>query len=165
MRKRFLLAVVISFLCVSGFYSNNALAQANRTKAKSLESLTKYVGKYANDKALRHPTLRRSLVRLIGRDASKLSHYTLVQGPIDMVSGDVVIAGCAPHECPDKAAVVVAQLETGEVHAAILERGEIVVYTRQKTREYLPEGLQDWIRDTVQYQLNELGIRLRVQYR
>ncbi len=56
-------------------------------------------------------------------------------------------------------------LATNEVHAAIFENEEIVIYSKQKTYDYLPEGLKDWVTTTTQYQKDELGIRVKVRYR
>ena len=162
--------VVLAVLCLGAFLSTGVSAQKKQVKkqvnSSSLKTLKNYVGEIANTKVLKNSAFRKLLIGLVGSSRVKtIEHYTIVQGPVDMISGDVVISGCAPHECSDKSAIVVAVLAMNEVHAAIFENGEIVIYSKQKTYNYLPEGLKNWVTTTTQYQRDELGIRVKVRYR
>ncbi|MDQ3800630.1 MAG: hypothetical protein M3384_14370 [Acidobacteriota bacterium] len=165
------LLITFAVLCLGSFFSVDVLAQQKKRVKKqsnstSLKALKNYAGEYANDKVLKNSVLRKLLVGLVGSSKLKtIEHYTTVAGPVDMISGDIVVSGCAPHQCSDKSAVVVAVLATNEVHAAIFENEEIVIYSKQKTYDYLPEGLKDWVTRTTQYQRDEIGIRVKVRYR
>ena len=167
--KKFLLVIFAAF-CLGIFFFTDVSAQKKhakkQTNSSSLKTVKNYVGEIANDKVLKNTAFRKLLISLVGSGKVKtIEHYTTVQGPVDMISGDVVISGCAPHECSDKSAVVVAVLATNEVHAAIFENEEIVIYSKQKTYDYLPEGLKNWITTTTQYQRDEIGVRVKVRYR
>ncbi len=165
-----ILLVIFAVLCLGALFSADILAQKKQikkqTNSTSLKSLKNYVGKYANEKVLKNSAFRKLLIGLVGNSKVRvIEHYTIVAGPVDMISGDVIISGCAPHECSDKSAIVVAVLATNEVHVAIFENEEIVIYSKQKTYDFLPEGLKDWVMKTIQYQRDELGIRVKVRYR
>ncbi len=168
--KKFLL-VILTVFCLGAFFSADVSAQKKRVKKQtnltSLKSLKNYVGEDDGwDKAFKNSALRKLLSALAGtRKIETIQHYTTVGGGVDMISGDVVISGCAPHECSDKSAIVIAVLATNEVHAAIFENEEIIIYSKQKTYDYLPSSLKDWITTTTQYQRDELGVRVKVRYR
>jgi hypothetical protein len=167
--KKFLL-IILTMFCLGAFFSADVSAQKKRVKKQtnstSLKSVKNYVGEYANRKVLRNTALRKLLVSLVGSSKVKtIEHYTTVASPVNMISGDVVVSGCAPHECSDKSAVVVVALATEEVHAAIFENEEIVIYSKQKTYDYLPQGLKEWVTTTTQYQRDEIGVRVKVRYR
>jgi hypothetical protein len=112
---------------------------------RAFTDLRRHVGKYQNSGALRNVALRRALSGLGISDHRKLDHYTGVAGPVALEGDDVLIAGCAPHQCMDMAAAVVASLASGEVHAAVEERGVITIYSKQKVYERLPAGLKNWV--------------------
>lgn len=154
--------IAVCILFMFGLGHEVAGQKRQTPKPASLDSLRKYVGKIANDKILVNPIVRKELILLMGASRYKLlNHYTLVQSGVDMISGDIVASGCAPHECGDKSAVVVVQLESKQVHAAIFQNETVTVFSKQKTLEYLPNGLTDWITLLKQNQL-EYGVRVRV---
>jgi hypothetical protein len=112
---------------------------------RTFQDLRRLVGKYENAAALRNVALRRGLAAIGLRDYRKLNYYTEVQGPIALEGGDITIAGCAPHQCMDKGAGFVVGLASGEVHAAVLEGGFIILYSKVKDYERLPAGLKNWV--------------------
>lgn len=162
---RSLISSVVIIVCIVFLFgSGHKVAGQKRQPPKpaGLDSLRKYVGKIANDKILVNPIVRKELIALMGASRYKLlDHYMLVQSGVDMISGDIVASGCAPHECGDKSAVVVVQLETKQIHAAIFQNETVTVYSKQKTFEYLPNGLTDWVTLLKHNQL-EYGVRVKV---
>jgi hypothetical protein len=130
----------------------------------AFRDLRRLVGKYQNGAALRNVALRRALAALGLRDLRKLEHYSGVQGPIALEGDDVTIAGCAPHQCLDKSAAIVASTASGEVHAAVKENGVVQIYSRQKVYERLPAGLKVWMAEELE-NAREFGIRLEIRYR
>jgi hypothetical protein len=131
---------------------------------RAFQDLRRFVGKYQNSAVLRNAALRRALAGLGLREFRKLDHFMGVQGPVALEGDDVMIAGCAPHQCLDKSAAVVASTASGEVHAAVKEGGIILLYSRQKTYERLPAGLKNWVAEEVANSLDS-GVRLAVRYR
>ncbi len=145
--------------------ASNVSAQRSAARQTDLKATLKpYVGEYANQKVLKHPIVHRLLADLVGlKKVKTIEHYTLAAGPVDMISGDVVVSGCAPHECSDKSAVVVIVPFTKKTHAAILQNSEIMIYSTEKTYHYLPDGLRNWITIQIAKQL-EVGVQIKVRY-
>lgn len=131
----------------------------------TFRDLRRFVDKYESEAALRNTALRRALARIGLSDYRKLEHYTGVAVPVALEGDDVLISGCAPHQCMDMGVGIVASLASGEVHAAVLEGGFITIYSRQKTYERLPAGLKNWVSETIQSAREFGGPVPRVRYR
>jgi hypothetical protein len=131
----------------------------------TFRDLRRFVGKYESSAALRNVTLRRALAGIGLRDYGKLNHYTGVASPVALEGDDLLIAGCAPHQCMDMAVGIVASLASGEVHAAVLEGGIITIYSHQKMYERLPAGLKNWVAETIESAREFGGPVPQVRYR
>lgn len=131
----------------------------------AFRDLRRLIGKYENSAALRNVALRRALAGIGLRDYRKLDRYTGVAGPVALEGDDVLIAGCAPHQCMDMAAGIVASLASGEVHAAVLEGGFVTIYSRQKDYDRLPAGLKNWVAERIESAREFGGPIPQVRYR
>ncbi|MBA3769512.1 MAG: hypothetical protein H0X08_03270 [Blastocatellia bacterium] len=160
--RKYAIGFLIFLGCVS-LLSFSSFGQRKSPAAGSgLAGVKRYVGKVANDKVIANPAVRKELIAVMGaRRYRLLDHYTLVQSEVDMISGDVVASGCAPHECMEKSALVIVDIDGRKVHAAIFENPRLTIYSREKTFDFLPNGLTDWVRLLVQAQAED-GVRIRI---
>jgi hypothetical protein len=143
-----------------GFPSQRRIPSGGRTIA----DLRRFVGKYQNDAALRNTALRQALTTLGLTDFRMLEHYTAVSGGVGLEGDDIVIEGCAPHECMDKAAAVIVGLSSRAVHAAVLENGIITIYSNQRVYSRLPASLKVWMEELAQKALEFGGSKISTRF-
>ncbi|MEO6390662.1 MAG: hypothetical protein ABIP75_02350 [Pyrinomonadaceae bacterium] len=106
--------------------------------------LKKLVGKIYAESALRNRQVRRWLTLLGFRNIDLLTHYTLVGVPIELNGDDIMITGCAPHECY-KTSLVVASMKTMRVYVAIFDGSVASVYSHEKNWDGLPMPIRAWL--------------------
>jgi hypothetical protein len=133
----------IALLAVLLLYGQ-AWAQAPDAEAGK-QLLREFAGNEDTDALLNHPAVRPQLERLLGEELPHLMRNLDVRGAVDVLSGELVVDGNAPHQGTEEEAVVCVNIYGLEVNAAILSEGAITVYSRQKGYENLPRCIKDWI--------------------
>lgn len=130
----------MSLVCVS-ILAHIAVAQKQSGK---LDALKRYAGTDSVKTVLNNPTVKTQLANLLGKKRSVLDHYITVRGDINLIDGNLVIEGCAPHECDQKSGIIIIELQNGNVHAAIFEIDSVSIYSKLKDYEILPFRLREW---------------------
>ena len=91
---------------------------------------------------------------MMGKDYEHLNTNLMVTGPVDLISGSIVIEGNAPHQGGDEMAILDINLYTGIIRTAIYSRNKIIIYSDQEEYsnfidknkyEHLPISILDWI--------------------
>ena len=132
--------IILSLFCVL-VLAHFVVAQKQGGK---LDSLKRYAGTDSVETVLNNPTVKTQLANLLGKKRSVLDHYTTVRGDINLIDGNLVIEGCAPHECDQKSGIIIIELNSGQVHAAIFEIDSVSIYSKLKDYEILPFRLREW---------------------
>ncbi|MGB5324290.1 MAG: hypothetical protein WBN40_02545 [Pseudomonadales bacterium] len=107
--------------------------------------LKQYIGSYDTDALLRDPRIDGPLRTLLGEQYSQLINNLDVRGSVDLVSGDLSLAGNAIHGGGLEEAVVCVSLFDGAVSAALYTQGKISVYSRDQDYSAQPLCIKDWI--------------------
>ena len=109
--------------------------------------ISSHVGSYDIKAFLAEPSVRAELQTLAGRELQTIEDNLAVTGPVEFIGGALAVRGNAPHQGGEHAAVVCLQpLGTPpQVHAAVLERGAITIFTRQARYDFLPLCIRDWV--------------------
>jgi len=105
----------------------------------------KYVGTFDTDELLKEPKIRAELAQVLGQELRHLHSNLNTHGHVDFVGGSMAISGNAAHRGGEEEAVVCIDAHTMLVHAAILSRATITVFTRSKDYRSLPQCITDWI--------------------
>jgi len=109
-----------------------------------LDALKRYAGTDSVETVLNTPIVKTQLANLLGKKRSVLNHYITVRGDINLIDGNLVIEGCAPHECDQKSGIIIIELYNGNVHAALFEVNSVSIYSKLKDYEILPSRLREW---------------------
>ena len=120
-----------------------SLAQAPDATGKQL--LLKYTDSDDTDTLLHHPQVRPQLQKLLGTELPHLEENLDVSGPVDVVGGDLSIAGNAPHKGTEEEAVVCIGTYRLVVSAAIYSKGSVTVFSQTASYDDLPRCIKDWI--------------------
>ena len=98
-------------------------AESEETKlaanSESAERLKKYIGKYPRELFKKEPAIMKRLSVLLGKDYDLLELNMVVQGPIKMEEGALVMEGNAPHAGGFEDAYLAITLAGGKLHCAI----------------------------------------------
>jgi hypothetical protein len=103
-----------------------------------------FAGSADTDAFLRDPGVRAELVFLLGGSIAHLEANLYVRGEVDLVGGQLMLVGNAPHAGTEEEAVVCVAVHDGAVNAAILSAGAITVFTRAVAYDSLPLCIKDW---------------------
>ncbi len=104
-----------------------------------------FAGSADTDAFLRDPGLRAELVLLLGGSLAQLENNLSVRAEVDLVGGQLRLAGNAPHGGGEEEAVVCVAVYDGAVNAAILSAGAITVFTKSRDYAALPLCIKDWV--------------------
>ncbi|MGH8127148.1 MAG: hypothetical protein ACRETC_02120 [Gammaproteobacteria bacterium] len=117
-----------------------------------LVRLLTYAGEYKTTQLLNAAVVGDALKRLLGSEFAHLKRNLDVSGPVDLVSCDLIIAGNAPHQGGEENAIIVINVYSGAVAAAILSQSKIAIYADSaKTmagmtyEEAVPLAIKDWL--------------------
>ena len=122
-------------------YSEDTRQAAN---SESAERLKKYIGKYPRELFKKEPAIMKRLSVLLGKDYDLLELNMVVQGPIKMEEGALVMEGNAPHAGGAEDAYLAITLADGKLHCAILSSdfgGKLKKYSED------PKNMPAFIRD------------------
>ena len=131
-------------------FISNSLAQ----HVKEFSYLKKYAGEYSSNEILNDKKLKPIILKMMGVEYDHLVSNLSVGGPVDLISGDIVISGNAPHQGGEEMAILDINLYTGIIRAAIYSNNKIIVYSdKQKYDEFidknkydqLPVSILEWI--------------------
>lgn len=138
-------------LCIlSLLFISNTFAQ----HVKEFTYLKKYAGEYSADKVLNDKRIRPILIKMMGKDYEHLNTNLMVTGPVDLISGSIVIEGNAPHQGGEEMAILDINLYTGIIRTAIYSHNKIIIFSDQEKYskfidknkyEHLPISILDWI--------------------
>ncbi len=140
-----------SLLCIiTILFISNPFAQTS----KDYSYLKKYAGEYSSEKILGDKIIKPLLIKMMGKDYDHLTTNLLVTGPVDLISGSIVIDGNAPHMGGEEMAILDINLSTKVIRAAIFSKNKIIIYSDKEkydgiidknNYEHLPTSLLDWI--------------------
>ncbi|HEY6072701.1 MAG TPA: hypothetical protein VIV15_04715, partial [Anaerolineales bacterium] len=126
--------VVIGVVAV--FVSASA-AQGDDSAARARAMIAKWAGSYRTEGFLKEPAVHAELQALLGSEINHLMDNLNVRGGVDLSGETLSVNGNAPHQGTEEEAIVcvtVLPLKT-IVEAAILSKGTIAVYSREKQYE------------------------------
>ena len=135
-------------------------------KAEELPLLKKYAGEYSSQKVLNDKKIKPILTQMMGKEYEHLITNLLVTGPVDLISGSIVIQGNAPHQGGEEMAILDINLPTGIIRAAIFSNKKIVIYSDKEkydgildknSYEQLPTSILNWIIVTNSINPNQLN--------
>lgn len=141
-RKNLLALAALLLLCSS----STAIAQ------NSLGSLRSWAGKYPSETKGKSffdlPQIRTPLLRLLKRpDFNLLTKQYSVEAPIKEMGDYLGAKVCKPHDCGDKQAGFVINLNTGDVFVR-MQAGENVRWFASKGKETdLPQEVREFLGD------------------
>jgi len=104
-----------------------------------------FAGSADTDAFLRDPGLRAALTLLLGSSMAHLESNLSVRAEVDLVGGQLVLVGNAPHAGTEEEAVLCVAVHDGSVNAAILSAGAITVFTKSVDYASLPLCIKDWV--------------------
>lgn len=109
------------------------------------ERVFAFVTSFDTEGLLADPVVQAGLARLRGLPLEHLRRNLDVHGPVGYSSGLVFVQGNAPQRGGQENAFLGVNLHTGQVCAAFLTQGRIVVHANQGDYNALPDALRDWI--------------------
>ena len=78
------------------------------------------------------------------------------KGPVNSIDGFISVSGNAPHQGTEEEAVVCIGSSPENIHAAILSKGKITIYTKEEKYNYLPKCITGWVTDVLSlYRFNQ----------
>lgn len=112
-----------------------------------LRYLHKYIGTYQSEEGplFTDPTVKKAMAETFGDKLPHLLKNLEVRGPVNFISGNLVLSGNAPHLGGSDMAILVINTYRGSVHGAISSGEEIEVFSTVEKYRYLPLALKDWI--------------------
>ncbi len=116
-------------------------AQAQGGKAP----LFKYVGSPDYPALLKEPAVQSQLQALVGKQLPALMLSINVSGDMGLAHGAIEISGNAPHKGGEEEGVICVDPGGGLVQAAMLSKGRITVFAKDRTYEFLMVCVKDWI--------------------
>jgi hypothetical protein len=115
-------------------------------KKGKLAHLVRYIGTPQYDKVFDDPHVKAALERQLGPEVRRLKRNMQSRGPIDFISGYLVIVGIRPHVGNEHNAIVAVQIHDGEVIAGIFTQGKYTLYTRKSdTYIEVPQPVWNWV--------------------
>lgn len=134
----------IAFATVALLACGAALAQDPDAAAKAL--IARYVATWDVDALLAEPAISGELDALLGRARPQLDRALAVTAGVEYRAGALAVAGNGRHQGGELEAIVCIEPfgQAPQVHVAVLDRGKVVVYTRQKRWDFLPTCIRDW---------------------
>jgi hypothetical protein len=124
-----------------------------------------FVTTYDTEGLLADPVVQAGLAGLRGLSLDHLKRNLDVHGPVGYSSGLVFVQGNAPHHGGQENAFLGVNLHGGQVCAAFLTQGRIVVFANQSDYNALPDALRDWILMTFAYERTGGGMPQNVDLR
>ena len=115
-----------------------------------LGHLSRYIGSDDYETVFNDPFVRRAMKDLLGNNVSLFLRNIQVRGPIGFEGFGLVLDGNKPHEGDKESAVLIVDLYDGEIHAGIMSKGKITVYSKALRYAHLPIAIRQW----VQWQVN-----------
>ena len=137
MKQQKILKLILIFSIIS-----ISMAETNK---KKLGYLKVYVNTYNDEKIFNDKFVSKSLQKLLGKEKSHLLENLSVRGPIDMISGELVISGIAPHQGGSEEGIVSINIYSGEITAVIYSNKKFKIYTHQNKYDYLPRSIQNFL--------------------
>lgn len=107
--------------------------------------LVHFVGSHDADALLGHARVAAPLRRLLGDAWPQLIANLAVRGAVDLVSGELSLAGNAVHGGGLEEAVLCVALRREALSAAIFSQGSITVYSSEAGYEAQGLCIKDWI--------------------
>jgi hypothetical protein len=106
-----------------------------------------FVGKHKNVQELfsKDESIKKGIEDLARDQIVDLYRNLSTSGPIDMISGDLVFSGNAPHKGGEEMGIIVIELYNGNIHAAIYSNSTTYIFSDKKKFKYLPVALKKWI--------------------
>ncbi|MBX7169324.1 MAG: hypothetical protein K1X74_23530 [Pirellulales bacterium] len=134
----------IAFATAALLACGAVLAQDPDAAAKAL--IARYVATWDVDALLAEPAISGELDALLGRARPQLDRALAVTAGVEYRAGALAVAGNGRHQGGELEAIVCIQPfgKAPQVHVAVLDRGKVVVYTRQKRWDFLPTCIRDW---------------------
>lgn len=155
-----LATALISFLLISCLYGQDK---------NVFQHLKQYAGEYKCDEFLSDPILEPVLKKMLGKQYSLFRNNISVVGPINLMGGDLVVSGLAPHQGGEEMSIANVDPITSQVTVGILSQERIQIYTNRKMSKeqfkYLPQSVKDWIKDiekdkgSISTKLNGITVR------
>jgi hypothetical protein len=136
---------VLAALSTVAVFASAAVAQGVESTQRAM--IAKWAGNYDTDAFLRLQAVHTELQKLLGSELDHLMHNLNVRGAVDLSGQTLSVNGNAPHRGTEEEAIVcvtVLPLNT-IVEAAILSKGAITVYSREKQYENASICIKDWI--------------------
>jgi len=121
------------------------LVSANDIENNELNYLKKYVGTYAINYIFSDKIIKKELHLLLKDKIKLLKENLSVIPPIDMIDGDIVISGIAPHQGGINMAIMDINTKRSVVTVAIYSEGNIFIYSKTNHYDYLPRSIKTQI--------------------
>ncbi|HTP74000.1 MAG TPA: hypothetical protein VML58_17450 [Burkholderiaceae bacterium] len=121
------------------------LLAAGAGPAQTTPPLRKYVGSPDYPALLKEPKVKAQLDALVGKAMPTLMHNLDVTAEMGLVGGAIQISGNATHGGGEEEGVVCVAEYDGKTEAAILSKGRITVFAKDKNYENLMVCIKDWI--------------------
>lgn len=119
-------------------------AQAD-PEAAARAKIARYVGTHDGPALLAEPAVQRALRAAAGAKAGTVMRALGVLGPVDFVDGRLALAGNAPRQGGELEAVVcVTPHDPPQLHAALLEKGQVQVFPAGQRWDWLTLCVRDW---------------------
>ncbi|MFA5803573.1 MAG: hypothetical protein WC879_02920 [Melioribacteraceae bacterium] len=151
--KFFLLFIlVLHFCCLSPLYSFQI-----QEKEGKLDFLKKYVGDRSHERLFADPSLKKSMRQMLKNEYKRLLDNISVTSPVNLIDGNLVISGNAPHKGDEERGIIVIELYSGQIHVGFFSNGLITIYSSEENYKYLPNSLIKWVDEcNAGFQLNEV---------
>jgi|GEM_PF-3424870 len=124
-------------------HASSALAQEVDWKAGALGHLAPLIGTYRLDDVLADPEVAATLARLVPEEArARIPLNLQVAGPIDFISGYLVLSGNAPHAGGEEEAQLWLKVYDGSALVVLTQSGVRTLYADMERYSYLPKALR-----------------------
>ena len=122
-----------------------AIAEVNNFKKGQLNYLKEFIGTYKDEKIYADKYINQKMKDLFKTEINHLTKNLSVRGPIDFISGNIVISGNAPHQGGSEMGILCINLYNGEISGAIYSNQNIDIYSHEEKYQYLPISIKDTI--------------------
>lgn len=119
-----------------------AAAQMAELRKGRLGHLVDLIGGYDYEPVLNDTLVAGNIARLLGDAAPVLRANLGVHAAIDLIAGNLVLQGNAPHQGYEEEAMLWLRVYDGAVMAALLHAGTFYLYAAPGEWEYLPRELR-----------------------
>ncbi len=110
-----------------------------------LTHLMAYVDTHDYQPILQDPIIKKGMKRLLGSERCHLLENLNVHSSVAIIDGYFVLQGNAPHAGIEERAIMLADMDTAQLHAAIFSQGWIRVFSAADQYDDLPIVVKEWV--------------------